>query len=116
MDKKIIVTRIDELMKEKGITNYELHENADVSTIVYQWRKNAKRDATRTPSLRSIEKICEFLGVSLSYFFSFKKEEQLNLRNCEIFDAISQLNDEQKKLLEQIVKQFNKINIIISDR
>lgn len=32
MDKKIILKRIDELMKEKGITNYQLKENADISS------------------------------------------------------------------------------------
>ncbi len=69
MDKKIILKRIDELMKEKGITNYQLKENADISSTIYQWRKNAKRDEARTPSLRSIEKICDYFGVSLSYFF-----------------------------------------------
>ncbi len=35
MDKKVIVDRIEELMKEKGISNYELKENSDVSTTIY---------------------------------------------------------------------------------
>ena len=42
MDKKLIVARIEELMKEKGITKYQLKENADISTTIYQWKKNAK--------------------------------------------------------------------------
>ena len=74
MDKKVIVARIEELMLEKGISVYQLKENAEISTTIYQWKKNAKRDETRTPSLRSIEKICDYLGVSLAYFFSFSKE------------------------------------------
>ena len=74
MDKKIILNRIDELMKEKGITNYQLKEEAEISNTIYQWRKNATRDKTRVPSLRSIEKICDYFGVSLAYFFTFDKK------------------------------------------
>ena len=89
MDKKIILDRIDELMKEKGITNYELKENAEVSSTIYQWRKNATRDKARTPSLRSIEKICEFFEVSLA-------------------DSICELDSEQINLISTIIKQFKR--------
>ena len=68
MDRKLIVKRIDELIEEKYITNYQLRENAEISSTIYQWRKNTKRDATRTPSLRSIEKVCDFFQVSSGYF------------------------------------------------
>ena len=84
MDKKIIVKRIDELIEEKHITNYQLKENAEISSTIYQWRRNAKRDATRTPSLRSIEKVCNVVGVSLSYFFSFNKAEQIDIKRNEL--------------------------------
>lgn len=52
MDKKIIIQRIDELMEEKRISKYALKENTEISSTIYQWRKNTARDATRTPSLR----------------------------------------------------------------
>lgn len=106
MDKKVIVARIDELVREKGISKYELKENTDISSTIYQWRKNAKRDANRTPSLKSIEKICDYLGVSLSYFFAFDKENQKAIRHKEINERIEQLNDEQLKIIELILKQF----------
>lgn len=107
MDKKIIVARIDELMREKGISQYELKENADISSTIYQWRKNTKRDATRMPSLRSIEKICEYFGVSLSYFFSFDKQEQREHKNEELYDSICNLTNEQISIIELLIKQFN---------
>lgn len=106
MDKKIIVARIEEIMLEKGKSNYDLKENAEISTTIYQWRKNAKRDATRSPSLKSIEKICNYLGVPLAYFFSFKKEEQNNTRIDEITKNLTELNPEQLKVIEQVVEQF----------
>ena len=70
MDNKQVMARIEELLKEKHLTLNALKENTSISTTVYQWKKNAKRDATRTPSLRSIEKICAFFKISLSYFFA----------------------------------------------
>lgn len=106
MDKKIIVARIEELMKERGKTNYELKENSDISTTIYQWKKNATRDKERVPSLRSIEKICDYLEVSLSYFFAFDKDTQRKVRNKELFESIENLNNEQKKVIEMLIKQF----------
>lgn len=108
MDKKIILARIDDLMKEKGITKYALKENAEVSSTIYQWRKNATRDKERTPSLRSIEKICDFFGVSLAYFFAFEQDERKNIANRELYDSICELDSEQITLISTIIKQFNK--------
>lgn len=104
MDKKLIVKRIDELIEEKHITNYRLKECADISSTVYQWRKNTVRDATRTPSLRSIEKVCAFLGVSLSYFFAFESQEQAEVRGRELSALISTLSAEEADTVERLIK------------
>ena len=106
MDKKVIVDRIEELMKEKGISNYELKENSDVSTTIYQWKKNATRDKTRVPSLRSIEKICNYFGVTLSYFFAFNHDIRNELETQELVQAISNLSVEQRKILKSLIKEL----------
>lgn len=106
MDKKIILKRIDELMKEKGITNYQLKENADISSTIYQWRKNAKRDEARTPSLRSIEKICVYFGVSLSYFLSFNEEQQKDIKDKELYKRICRLSYDQVNILNDLIDQL----------
>ena len=103
MDKKLIVKRIDELIEEKHITSYQLKENAEISSTIYQWRKNAKRDATRSPSLRSIEKVCSFLNVSLSYFFAFEKEEQQSIKCKELLKKLDLLTMEELDILESII-------------
>ncbi len=113
MDKKIIVARIEELMLEKGISNYNLKENAEISSTIYQWKKNAKRDATRTPSLKSIEKICNYLGVSLAYFFSFTPKEQCTTKISEIGQTLNNLTFEQIQIIQSIVNEFNKNNKIL---
>lgn len=62
MDKKKVIARIEQLRIEKGISVYQLKENADISSTIYQWKKNATRDRNRTPSLRSIEKNLRLFG------------------------------------------------------
>ena len=108
MDKKIILNRIDELMREKGITKYRLKENAEVSSTIYQWRKNATRDKDRIPSLRSIEKICDYFGVSLAYFFSFDLDERKNIEIKELYNLICTLDSEQMNLITSIIKHFKR--------
>ena len=99
MDKKKVIARIEQLRIEKGISVYQLKENADISSTIYQWKKNATRDRNRTPSLRSIEKICDYLGVSLSYFFAFDEDTQTDVKNKELTEAIKKLNKEEYVLL-----------------
>lgn len=108
MDKKKVITRIEQLRIEKGISVYQLKENADISSTIYQWKKNATRDRNRTPSLRSIEKICDYLGVSLSYFFAFDEDTQTDVKNKELTEAIKKLNKDQIHVLELLIKEFNK--------
>ncbi|MFQ9422540.1 MAG: helix-turn-helix domain-containing protein [Christensenellaceae bacterium] len=104
MDKKIIIQRIDELMEEKRISKYALKENTEISSTIYQWRKNTARDATRTPSLRSIERVCEFLGVSLSYFFAFEKEEQKKAKLKEFIELAETLSAQEIEAIECVMK------------
>ena len=108
MDKKKVIARIEQLRIEKGISVYQLKENADISSTIYQWKKNATRDRNRTPSLRSIEKIRDDLGVSLSYFFAFDEDTQIDVKNKELTEAIKKLNKEQIHVLELLIKEFNK--------
>ena len=108
MDKKKVIARIEQLRIEKGISVYQLKENADISSTIYQWKKNATRDRNRTPSLRSIEKICDYLGVSLPYFFAFDEDTQIDVKNKELTEAIKKLNKEQIHVLELLIKEFNK--------
>ena len=108
MDKKKAIARIEQLRIEKGISVYQLKENADISSTIYQWKKNATRDRNRTPSLRSIEKICDYLGVSLSYFFAFDEDTQTDVKNKELTEAIKKLNKDQIHVLELLIKEFNK--------
>ncbi len=108
LDRKMILKRINELMEQKGISSYKLKQNTDVSTTIAQWRKNPTKEKNRIPSLRSIEKICEFFDISLSYFFTFDTYEQWTTRVCDLSNAINTLNEQQLKIIEDTVKEFQK--------
>lgn len=108
LDRKEILNRISVLMEEKGISTYKLKESTDVSTTISQWRKNPTREKNRIPSLRSIEKICEFFDISLSYFFAFDPTEQNEIRVTELTKNIAKLDSEQIKIVEDVVREFLK--------
>ena len=108
MDKNLILKRIRQLMKEKGISTYKLKESADISSTIYQWKKNVARDKNRVPSLRSIEKICDYFDVSLAYFFTFDDDEQRLQKNKEVYSNIEKLSDEQIVIIEDIINEFKK--------
>lgn len=40
-------------------------------------------------------KICDYLGVSLSYFFAFDEDTQTDVKNKELTEAIKKLNKDQ---------------------
>jgi len=48
------------------------------------------------------------LGVSLSYFFAFDEDTQIDVKNKELTEAIKKLNKEQIHVLELLIKEFNK--------
>ncbi len=110
LERKEILNRISQLMEEKGVSSYKLKQNADVSTTINQWRKNPTREKNRVPSLRSIEKICEFFDISLSYFFAFEHAEQISTRTRELSAEIENLKDSQIAVIEKIVKEFKTNN------
>ena len=56
--------------------------------------------------MRTIERICDYFDVSLSYFFAFTKEEQRSVNEREIADRLRLLSDEQVMLVKELLMQF----------
>jgi len=108
MNNKQIVDRIEKLLKERHLTWNALKDNSSISTTVYQWRKNANRDATRTPSLSSIEKICGYFGISLAYFFAVDEEEELKVRQKEVGALLNKLPSDDLIVVESVIRALLK--------
>ena len=95
MDKSSVIVRINEILKERGMTLNQLKDGSGISTTIYQWQRNASREATRVPSLTSIEKICNFLGISLSYFFASDEQERKSAKTTTLCEIIENFNDSE---------------------
>lgn len=93
MDKSNVVARINEILKGRGMNLNQLKDGSGISTTIYQWQRSASREATRVPSLTSIEKICNYLGISLSYFFATNEQERKTAKVntlCEIIRSFTE--------------------------
>jgi transcriptional regulator with XRE-family HTH domain len=98
-----VITRIDDLMKERGWTDYKLSIESGLSssTIANIHRRNT------IPSIPTIEAICNAFGISLSQFFCDDSSfVQLDDEQQEFFNKWITLTDTQKKLIYSLIKEF----------
>lgn len=94
-----ILEKITKMRLEKGWTEYELAERAELtqSTISSWYRKNL------IPSIPSLEHICDAFGITLSQFFAENEcfSENLNQEQIDILKRWNRLTkDQQKKLAD----------------
>lgn len=94
-----ILERITKMRLEKGWTEYELAERAELtqSTISSWYRKNL------IPSISSLEHICNAYGITLSQFFLEDEcfSDQLTKEQIDILKRWYRLTkDQQKKLAD----------------
>lgn len=79
--------RIKELMEERRWTDYQLAKKAKLShsTVTNMFNRN------NAPTLPTLESVCRAFGITLAQFFAER-------------DKPSQLTEEQKKLLLDLMK------------
>lgn len=98
-----VLKRIDDERIKRGWTEYTLAKNAGLpqSTISTWYRKKLQ------PSVASIEKICNGLGISMAQFFAEEDYEQtMTQKQQEIFAIWKRLNERQKKAVRQMLLAF----------
>lgn len=92
-----ILKKITELRLEKGWTEYQLAERAELaqSTISSWYRKNL------IPSVPSLEHICNAFGITLSQFFESDNlySHKLNQDQLNILNRWNKLSKSQQKKL-----------------
>lgn len=91
-----ILTRIDELRKEKGwsINNLAMEAGLTQSTVNNLYARNSE------PKLSTLRAICEAFGISLADFF---KEETTD--EDELLRRVKALSHDDKKALLQLLKR-----------
>lgn len=98
--------RIKQIMKSKNISEYRLTKLSGLSqsTISNIFNRNT------APTIPTIEAICNGLGISMSQFFAedTQTDVYLNEEQREMFNAWSTLTAEQKEVINDLIKVFNK--------
>lgn len=96
-----VIERIKELCSERNISYYRLSKLSGIPTSTlsnYMQRGN-------TPSIYTIQKICNALEITLSQFFSTgNKYQELTVAQKEILDIYSSLNPKERELLYMYMK------------
>lgn len=97
MDAKV---RIRELMAERQWSEYRLAiaSGLSQSTVANIFNRNT------TPSISTLEAICQGFGITLSQFFAEGDLVELSEDQQEMFRAWSSLTKEQKHVLDQLIK------------
>lgn len=96
MDAKV---RIRELMKERGWSEYRLAiaSGLSQSTVANIFNRNT------TPSVNTLEAICQGFGITLAQFFAEGDMVELTPEQRQMFEAWSSLTKAQKDALYQLI-------------
>lgn len=97
---KDILSVITAYRQERGWTEYQLAERSGLpqSTISSWYRKNM------TPSLSSLEKICQAFGITLSQLFAQDQTPvTLTESQRQLLERWSRLNPEQQRAIFQLI-------------
>lgn len=91
--------RIRKLMEERGWTDYRLAKESNLShsTVTNMFNRN------NAPTLPTLEAVCNAFGITLAQFFS-EGNETLTEEQQLLFSRWSTLNDEQKRILLELMK------------
>lgn len=95
--------RLQQLLKERGWTEYRLAKNCGLSesTIANIFRRNT------VPSIATLEAVCNGFGITMSQFFAEGEMVELSPELKEIFDNWVSLTPEQKKAVAQLLRAMN---------
>ena len=98
-----VIKRIDDLMKERGWTDYKLSSMSGLSTSTIA---NIHRRNT-TPSISTLESICSAFGITLSQFFSENQSaSRLTHSQTAFLAKWDQLSSKQKRIIRNIIDEF----------
>lgn len=96
--------RIRQLMQERGWSEYRLAVASGLSqsTIANIFNRNT------TPSVPTLESICNGFGITLAQFFAEGNLVELSPEQQEMFAEWSSLSKDQKDALAQLIQVMKK--------
>lgn len=101
-----IHARLQQLLQERGWTEYRLSKECDLSqsTIGNIFRRNT------FPSFATLETICKGFGITMSQFFADADMVELTPDMKELFDCWVYLTPNQKSAAIQMLKAMSHDN------
>lgn len=98
-----ILGRIEDEKKKRGWSDYQLSVQSGVSqAILTTWKKKSL-----TPSLASIEQICDAFGITLSQFFNEGETVRvLSNEEAQLVDLWEKTSMKQKETILQMMDAF----------
>ena len=98
-----ILSRITEERLKRGWSEYRLAENSGItqSTISTWYRKQMQ------PSISSLEKICNGLGITLAQFFSVEPNTPLSNEQTDILEHWLRLDTDERTAIKLLLETMN---------
>ena len=103
---KDVLSAITEYRLERGWSEYQLAERSGLpqSTISSWYRKDT------VPTVPSLEKICDAFGITLSQLFATDGNPvTLTTKQKELLERWDRLDEEQQKIVFQLIDNMNPI-------
>lgn len=95
--------RIRQLMKERGLTEYRLALDSGLSKSTV----SALLHRNTTPSVPTIEAVCNALGITVSQFFAEEGDSlPVNEEQPLLLQRYAQLTETQKRIIQQTMLEF----------
>ena len=95
--------RIRQLMKERGLTEYRLALDSGLSKSTV----SALLHRNTTPSVPTIEAVCNALGTTVSQFFAEEGDSlPVNEEQRLLLQRYAQLTETQKRIIQQTMLEF----------
>ena len=108
-----IGSRIKELRKSNNITAEQLAKSCGV-TRIYITKLETSEDSS--PSLPTLEKICDTFGIALKDFFDDGTERIYSEKLNNLIDTVKPLPEEYLDLLINIANEFKKKLFVIDSK
>ena len=95
--------RIRQLMKERGLTEYRLALDSGLSKSTV----SALLHRNTTPSVPTIEAVCNALGITVRQFFAEEGDSlPVNEEQRLLLQRYAQLTETQKRIIQQTMLEF----------
>lgn len=102
MYNQMILDKIAEERKKKGLSVYKLTELANLSAnTIYNWYNKGA-----SPTIAALSNVCNVLDLSLPILLSSTEKEYLSAQEETLIEEYRKLTDKQRQLIVDLIKEL----------